>query len=244
MTRIKHLCLAAIVLLVPCFRAADREVSTDKSPSGTIAVEPADGELASFHDKHTEGRRSIRVTFPTTMVPIEKVKRGGQPCPIVFEPVVELRWIWLSQTEGEITFPFYFEDEQNWSARMGKVLHHAKLRPDLKDLSGNPVNPRNWGAEFKYDKFTLRSVEFLSDAFVGDLGEGLYAEKAGSDPAAEISRRLQRIANPQPSPTEEEEWIAYRELSWSLLARPRVRPKIRLLPRHRDRKAISGRSKP
>src|SRR6202011_2552848 len=92
-----------------------------KPESAGAVIAPNTGELAEFKSHEETG--SIRVTFPMPMVDLDKVNRGGQPSPIVFDPVVESRWMWLSQTEGEITFPFTFGDEQEYPARMGKVMH-------------------------------------------------------------------------------------------------------------------------
>ena len=109
---------------------------------------------------------SVRVTFPTPMVDLDKVKRGGQQNPIVFDPFTPSSWIWVSQTEGAITFPNSVakkkkkkKKKKNWLPH--NVTYRAKLRPGLKDLAGDPVDAQNWGAELAYDKFTLRTLRFL-----------------------------------------------------------------------------------
>src|SRR5436190_1891330 len=195
-----------------------------KPESTGIVIAPNTGELAKSSGE--ENRGSIRVTFPTSMVDLDKVKRAGQPSPILFDPVVESRWMWLSQTEGVITFPYSFVDEERAAAEMRNVAHRAKLRPGLKDNAGHSVDPQNWGAEFKYDKFTLRGLEFLGAAY-DDLGESLFAEKADANAdkslASDVSRRVQTFKGQQEKSDENEEGIHYRELDWALVARPRVR---------------------
>ena len=78
----------------------------------------------------TKSDRVIRVTFPTPMVELDRVQRRGQPSPLLFDPVVELRWTWISQTEGKISFPEDFEDEPEGAAAIRNVLHRARLRRD------------------------------------------------------------------------------------------------------------------
>jgi uncharacterized protein YfaS (alpha-2-macroglobulin family) len=195
-----------------------------KPESSRIIIAPNTGELADLKNSEAD---SIRVTFPTPMVDLDKVKRGGQPSPIVFEPVVESRWMWLSQTEGVITFPDMFVDEERVAAEMRNVAHRAKLRPGLKDNAGHSIDPQNWGAEFKYEKFTLRGLEFLNAAY-SDLEESLAAQKAGAQTDTslqdDVSRRVQTFKGQQQERDEnEEKGIAHRELDWALVARPRVR---------------------
>src|SRR2546429_1203577 len=124
-SQVRIMCLA--LLLAPALgrlaTAADWSAATS-AVSPAVKLMPNSGELTNFKSFEMEGH-AIRVTFATAMVDVDKVKRGGQPSPIVFDPVVECRWQWLTQSEGEITFPIVFADDQSWSARMGKVLHRA-----------------------------------------------------------------------------------------------------------------------
>ena len=205
-------CLPIVFMMVaPVVQGAQAEKQLD----GAIEVAPATGELSQFrNDLEMRGSRGIRVTFPHVMVEIEKVKRGGQLSPIVFDPVVETRWLWLNQTEGVITFPYSFADPQTWSTEMRKVAHRAKLRPGLKDLAGHFVAQGDWGVQFAYDKFAIRGIQFLN-VFDGDFGEDLLPKKpAGPSPAA-------NDANGSDSNKEQE--LGSRSLDDPLVARPRVR---------------------
>jgi uncharacterized protein YfaS (alpha-2-macroglobulin family) len=127
-----------------------------------VTVTPNKGVLDEF-----ERERPIRVTFPTPMVDLDKLHREGQPSPIIFEPTVEANWVWLSQTEGELKIPPVFVKNNVPEAELGpaeifRVRHIAKLRPDLRDLAGNPVDTKNWGIEFGDDEFALENLEFLN----------------------------------------------------------------------------------
>lgn len=115
----------------------------------SIVVRPNKGALS----KIANSNRAIRVTFSTPMVDLDHVQREGRPSPVLFDPIVQLRWIWVSPTEGKITFP-------NETPR--KVLHRARLRTGLKDLDGKLVDPQNWGLQFGDDEFAVNGVEFLN----------------------------------------------------------------------------------
>ncbi|MEY2490575.1 MAG: alpha-2-macroglobulin [Verrucomicrobiota bacterium] len=127
-----------------------------------IVVAPNKGPLVKF-----PYARAIRVTFPTPMVDLEIIRRAGQPSPIVFKPTVELRWIWVSQTEGKLTFPQDFvrnnvDGVLMTAAGIRSIRHSARLRPGLRDLAGNPVSSTSWGLSFSEDEFALRALEFLN----------------------------------------------------------------------------------
>jgi uncharacterized protein YfaS (alpha-2-macroglobulin family) len=146
------------LILIACHAAAllaSRGLAIDpksqSADSSTIVVVPNKGEL-SYSDS---GVQAIRVTFPTPMVGIERIKRVGQPSPILFDPIVEAGWIWVSQTEGKLFVP-------DLGSPVLRILHRARLRPGLKDLADNPVDTENWGAEFMHEKFALRRLHFLN----------------------------------------------------------------------------------
>ncbi len=172
-----------------------------------IVIAPT-GELKQLADH----RPSLRVTFPTPMIELEKVKRYGYQSPIVFEPFTKSSWRWVSQMEGEINFPFGMVSHN--------VTYRAKLRPGLKDLAGHPVDPQNWGAEFAYDKFTLRTLRFLN-VFHNE------EDASSRETDNESNRQVREEANqPQDTNDKAEEAddseIERRNLSWELVARPRV----------------------
>jgi uncharacterized protein YfaS (alpha-2-macroglobulin family) len=155
---------------------------------------------------------SVRVTFPTPMVDLEKVKRVGQQNPIVFDPFTQSSWIWVSQTEGAITFP-----ERGVPHN---VTYRAKLRPGLKDLAGHPVDVKNWGAEFAYDKFTLRTLRFLN-AFIDQEDASSRETDDESSPQIEEERNQPQDAIDKAEQADNSE-IEKGKLSWELVARPRV----------------------
>ena len=132
--------------------AADPDAA---SAAGAIVITPSKGGLYKLLAD------SVAVTFPTPMIEPESEVKGGQPCPIVFEPPIDVSWIWVSQTEGKILPPVdYTPDGQGRLIR--RIMYRAKLRDGLRDLAGNLVDPQNWGAEFADDQFALNGVEYLN----------------------------------------------------------------------------------
>ena len=93
-----------IAILISAFVGVAAYPARAEEPRQTekdqIVIAPT-GELHEL----AEHRPAARVTFPTPMVDLEKVKRHGHESPIVFEPFIHSSWIWVSQTEGAITFP-------------------------------------------------------------------------------------------------------------------------------------------
>jgi alpha-2-macroglobulin len=168
-----------------------------------ILVAPAKGELVPPRGEFPP----IRVTFPTPMVDLDKVRRGGQPSPVVFEPTVEIRWMWLSQTEGKITFPDLFLEgnRPESAAEIFRIRHRAKLRPGLRDLAGAPVDAKTWGVEFADDQFALKGLHFLN---------------VPSEPKEE----QEGPAEPKEEPADEDaRFIKARSPEAPLPARPRLR---------------------
>src|ERR1700751_515991 len=153
-------CVAALLAMASAALAV--EPNAGASDTNTIVVVPNKGELSERDESGLDigsasGFDIIRVTFPTPMVGIAKVKRLGQPNPVLFDPVVDTEWIWVSQTEGKVRIR-----QSSGPVQIHKILYRARLRPGLKDLSGNPVDAQNWGAEFMNEKFALRRLEFLN----------------------------------------------------------------------------------
>lgn len=166
----------------------------------SIVVRPNKGALSKIADS----TKAIRVTFSTPMVDLDHVQREGRPSPVLFDPVVELRWIWVSPTEGKITFA---------DAPIRRVLHRARLRTGLTDLEGKPVDPQNWGLQFGDEEFAVSGVEFLNvfdeDTDVDTQGKHDPDEESGEEENAE-----------QP---DEENPVKGRGKRDSLVGRPRVR---------------------
>ena len=141
------------------------------APATGVVIAPNKGGLV---DLIPEFGTPLLVTFPTPMVELDRVNRGGQPSPVIFEPTVEFRWKWVSQTEGEIVVPYLFQPRTGASeggsnpAPILYIPHRARLRPDLHDLEGRPVDVTRWSVEFTEEKFTLRRVSFLNASNLDD----------------------------------------------------------------------------
>lgn len=200
-------------------KSANPGMEAGSQQSEAVVLSPNTGALTEF----AKVERPIRVSFATPMVPLEKVRRGGQPSPIVFEPIVETRWIWVSQTEGKLTFPEQFVvDNIPWTiaqgARLGSILHRARLRPGLHDLAGKPIDPGTWGVEFSDNKFALKTWEFLNDHSVGyvDTGDAARANSNTDDatPIAEGEGTYEENPN---------DYVYRRTLDHPLPPRPRIR---------------------
>ena len=193
---------AAIITAVPIARAQD----TSQTENDRVVIGPT-GEVKEL----AQNEVSVRVTFPTPMVDLDKVKRRGQVNPIIFDPFTQSSWIWVSQTEGAITF--------HQAGVPHNVTYRAKLRPGLKDLAGHPVDVQNWGAEFAYDKFTLRTLRFLN-AFL-DQNTSSRETDDESNPQIEDERNQPQDASDKAEQADNSE-IEKGKLSWGLVARPRV----------------------
>lgn len=121
-----------------------------------ITIHPSKGSLARIW----AGKPAISVTFPTPMVDIDK--RGVSPCPLVFDPPIDVHWAWVSQTEGRLVPPIDHTPAESGGVLLRRVMYRANLRPGMRDLTGQPVAPRGWGVQFADDVFALSGVEFLN----------------------------------------------------------------------------------
>ncbi len=121
-----------------------------------IKVSPDEGSLASILE---DGRLSV--TFPTPMVDIDCLGEG--PCPLVFDPPLEVEWTWTSQHEGYLIRPA--DLGLNY---MRQIMYRAKLRGGLRDLADRPVGPDSWGVQFRDDQFAVSALEFLNAPVIYD----------------------------------------------------------------------------
>ena len=100
------------------------------------------------------------------------------------------------------------------------VTYRAKLRPGLKDLAGHPVDLKNWGAEFAYDKFTLRTLRFLN-VFHKEEDASSRETNDESNPAVDEKSNEPQDLTDQSQQADDGE-IEERDPSWELVARPQV----------------------
>jgi len=181
---------------------------------------PLKANLATLWEKG-----SVAITFPTAMVPIDKVSVdehvSEQPCPIVLDPPIDVHWKWVSQTEGELRPPIDYTPN-GAGVLVRRIMYRAKLRKDLRDLEGKPVDPQNWGVQFADDSFALSGVEFLNVVRKPE-SDDQSAEQAETDeseeqPESEASDGEEGAEEPPRHPV-----VQKRALQDQLPARPRVR---------------------
>ena len=195
---------AFIVLFLLATWPPKTAVAQPQPEPGDIVVSPQHGSLEKLWKKG-----DVAVTFPTPMVELERVNRGGQTCPLVFDPPIDVLWVWVSQTEGRIMEPIDYTPREKWSPLVRRVMYRAKLRPGLRDLAGNSVDQKNWGVEFADDEFVLSGLEFLNVVRTpkDEAKEGEEEPASGEEKEAEKTGRA----------------IEQRDPKEPLPARPRVR---------------------
>ncbi|MBV9128366.1 MAG: hypothetical protein JO117_09800, partial [Verrucomicrobia bacterium] len=113
-------------------------------PDIGVVFDPADGEI--------EQGGTVHVSFPGAMVSADLIDAGNQPAPVRFDPPVEGKWFWKSQTDGEF--------EITGGLRPGQK-YKITLAPGLKMQDGKPLQaPAGWvGATLTTAEFTV-STEF------------------------------------------------------------------------------------
>ena len=184
---------------------------------------PLKANLATLWEKG-----SVAITFPTAMVPIDKVSgeenSTEQPCPIVLDPPIDVHWKWVSQTEGELRPPIDYTPNGH-GVLVRRIMYRAKLQKDLRDLEGKPVDPQNWGVQFADDSFALSGVEFLNVVRKPESDDGseeqAETEESEEQPESESGDEEEGGAE-KPEPPRHPV-VQKRALQDQLPARPRVR---------------------
>src|ERR1700732_3616015 len=109
-------------------RSADTE---NPSPdAGGVLVEPSSGEI--------EAGTVLTFNFPTSMIETANIDVPNQPLPFTSQPAMEGEFLWKSQTEGTFTIK---------RVKAGATVR-LSLAPGLNDLENQPVQPKDWNAEF------------------------------------------------------------------------------------------------
>ena len=122
--------------------AEDEEESSNTKPdAGGIVIEPSQGNITPGDE--------ITITFPTAMVPADRIDVGDQPRPFVSEPKIEGTFLWKSQTEGVFTV----------RAVVPGAHHRLTLAPKLADAIGKIIDAQGWSAEFTAPQFSI-STDF------------------------------------------------------------------------------------
>jgi uncharacterized protein YfaS (alpha-2-macroglobulin family) len=120
---------AICLLLLPFAVLRADELQHD---AGGIIIEPHQGSL--------DDGMTLSVTFPAAMVNTDSINAEGQPNPLVSAPKLPGNFLWKSQAEGEFTIG---------GALIPGTKYRVTLDPAIKDLSGKPVDAKNWGADFE-----------------------------------------------------------------------------------------------
>ena len=143
MKRAALLFIFALVSATQLIGAQDEEdaSSNTKPDAGGIVLEPSQGNITPGDE--------ITITFPSAMVPADRIDVADQTCPFVSEPRVEGTFLWKSQTEGVFTV----------RAVVPGAHHRLTLVPKLADAAGKQINAPDWSAEFAAPPFSI-STDF------------------------------------------------------------------------------------
>lgn len=79
----------------------------------------------------------MQLSFPTAMAAPADFEKPSVIAPVVFTPAVPLQFVWKSATEGELTLHGPLPPD---------TPHRLELRPNLRDLVGEPVAAPGWSA--------------------------------------------------------------------------------------------------
>src|SRR3954453_23681353 len=96
--------------------------SNTNPDAGGIVIEPDHGDIAAGQE--------ITITFPTAMVPADRIDVADQPMPLVTTPKVEGTFLWKSQTEGVFSV----------RGVVPGAHHRFTLLPKLADVADKPIN--------------------------------------------------------------------------------------------------------
>jgi alpha-2-macroglobulin len=117
--------------------AHSAETENSSADAGGVGVEPSSGEI--------ENGTVLTFTFPTSMIGAANIDVPNQPLPFTSHPALVGVFLWKSQTEGMFTVK---------GVKPG-ATYHLGLPPGLSDLGHQPVEPKDWSAEFTTPQFTV-----------------------------------------------------------------------------------------
>ncbi|HEY5792646.1 MAG TPA: Ig-like domain-containing protein, partial [Chthoniobacterales bacterium] len=90
-------------------------------------------------DETLEPYTSLTIHFPKDLVPPEQIDAAKAQSPIIATPPLNGQFIWRTQSQGV------------WSVdgpRIPGTTYRFTLRPDLRDLEGNPLAGADWHADY------------------------------------------------------------------------------------------------
>jgi uncharacterized protein YfaS (alpha-2-macroglobulin family) len=117
--------------------ARSAETENPSPEADGVLVEPSKGEI--------EVGTVLTFTFPTSMIGIANIDVPNQPLPFTSQPALEGEFLWKSQTEGVFTIK---------RVKAG-ATYHVGLATGLNDLGKQPVQPKDWSAEFTTPQFSV-----------------------------------------------------------------------------------------
>jgi alpha-2-macroglobulin len=146
MRRLALLLFAAISALVALEALAQEEPSV--SPVPEPSAEPderpfsnnPDGDklsVAGIEDA-LRAHTTLTITFPTDMVPPDKIDAEGVESPIEVWPSLDAHFFWRTQSQGELTVK---------GPLLPGQAYRFRVRAGTKDLAGNPFQADAWGLE-------------------------------------------------------------------------------------------------
>jgi uncharacterized protein YfaS (alpha-2-macroglobulin family) len=132
-------CALIILLWSLPWIARSAETANPGTDVDGILIEPSNGQI--------EIGTVLTLTFPTSMVGTADIDVPGQAWPFTSRPELQGEFLWKSQTEGVFTVK---------QVKAG-AAYHLSLAPGLKDLASQPVQPKDWSAEFTTPQFSVKA---------------------------------------------------------------------------------------
>ena len=109
---------------------SDKRPFTNDPNGGGLSVGGIEDALRPFI--------TLTITFPTDIVPPDKIDAEGVESPIEVWPSLDADFIWRTQSQGELTIKGPLIPGQSYRFR---------VREGVKDLTGNPFQADAWGFE-------------------------------------------------------------------------------------------------
>ncbi len=104
------------------------------------------GIVAEGLEEPVQPHASVLFTFPTEMVSSDKIDAMDATSPVVVWPPLATEFWWITPTRGTL-------------AVQGPVIpgqvYRFRLREDLRDAAGNPLDIHAWGAEMRSPEFRI-----------------------------------------------------------------------------------------
>ncbi|MDD5200575.1 MAG: alpha-2-macroglobulin family protein [Terrimicrobiaceae bacterium] len=134
--------------------AEDARPFKDAPDAIGIAVEGGEDESDDSNNTLT-ATTGFTIQFPDAMVAPDRIDADGSPSPITIWPDLNAKWVWRTQSQGAWTV--------NGPVIPGQT-YRMRLRDDLKNLAGKPLQVQDWGYELETRHLTVTSDYDVRDS--------------------------------------------------------------------------------